>query len=519
MKKLLSLAIILGLSIVKLIAQNEFIDTGFGTHNGYTLKQTGIYDLWFTNILEHNGNLYVAEYDFNGDLTISKFDSNGILDTTFGTNGSVDLLANGDNAYNSFGHSKALFTVNTTGDALFFINGSYSNDYTNEFRVLITKLNLDGTFDTTYGTNGQYISNLTFGLDTIGAALTQDNETVVIGIKAVFFGGDFSQTVFITKIDATGALDTMFGTDGTVSLTYDYENFYPVSAIVKNQDVYILFDNSFGDGYIAKYNLDVMSYDTNFGTNGILELNNFAQDESMQTFTIDANDNLYITGSVPTGNALEYELFIYKYDTVGTLDTSFGTNGIINFQLISNSNSTTNSHKIAIDNDKILLMGTSYNWDAENYEKTFFTQFELSNGALDADFGNQGILINYLFDSVNVAYDYVNFDDSIITCGSCPSGNDPQIPCLVKYLKSTNLSINEFEKEELIAYPNPVDDLLHFDSNIIIDHIDVFDYTGKLIQSQSMKTNYIDLSYLPKGFYILKAKNIKNEFNVKVVKK
>lgn len=512
--KYLLLLLFFNLQLIK--AQNEFIDTSFGTNAGYSLYQNGIYDLTFADIVDVNGYFYTSEININGDWFLSKFDSNGMIDSTFGVNGRMSIIDNDGWTINTFNRSSLM---QTNDNKLFLITGSYSSNAPEKFKTVVTKINLDGTIDITYGINGKYISTLPLGFDLIGTHKTDTDEIIAIGYNTAIYPNDDTQKIIIIKITNQGILDNTFGDNGKIELSFQYQTDTPVQAIYKNQGIYILFNNpDVADAYMKKYNLDILNYDLNFGTNGTLEINNSISIEDATTFMLDNNDNIYAAGSMYNGNNLEFDLFIYKYSN-NFPDSSFGNNGIVNFQLIPNTNSIAIPSSIKVENDKILLMGHSYNWDAQSYDKTFLAQFDLSNGAFDNNFGNEGIIINYLFDNLNMAYDYLNFNDTMITCGFCSSSIDSSHPCLVKYLKISKLSIDDYQVDNLIAYPNPIDDFLYFESKINVESVDVLDYTGKFIQSHPIYTNSLNLSYLPKGFYILKAKNSNGNFEVKVVKK
>ena len=512
-KKILLLFLMLIFQFVK--SQNEYIDTSFGNNAGYSLLTYSNYRS-FVDIVDIDGDFYTSGKYFNGDWFISKFDSNGILDPTFGTGGSITLV---DNDGWTIDASNISSLTKTSDNKLFLITGSYPSSYPENYKTIVTKINLDGTTDNTYGTSGQYISNLPLGFKLIGVHKTNTDEIIATGYNISILPNDDTQNIIIIKITNQGLLDSTFGNNGIIELSYQYQTDTPVQAIYKNQFIYILYNNfGFGDAYIKKYNLNTLSYDLSFGTNGTLVINNSIENEDVTTFTLDNNDNIYTTGSSYTGNSLEFDLIVYKYSN-NVLDLSFGNNGIINFPLIPSTNSIAIPSNTKIINDNLIVIGKSYNWDAENYEKTFFAQFDIFSGELDNSFGNNGIIINYLFNNVNLSYDYLYFDDSIVTCGFCPNGGNPRIPCLVKYAKNSNLSINEYQNVKLIAYPNPVEDLLYFNSSIIIDNVDVFDYTGKLIKSHHIDNNSLDLKYLPKGIYIIRAKNLENELKVKVLKK
>ena len=509
------ITLVLLLSFFLSKAQNEFIDTSFGENGGYTLTVTGVYDLWLTSLVDFNGSFYASHYNFNDDGFAFKYDENGLLDTTFGDMGILDLNERGNLAWNPFGHAKTGIFV-TSDDQLLITSGSYTAIDTPDFRVMINKFDTNGQFDTSYGSNGQYLSTLPMGMDKIGSFQLEDDKILMVGYNSITNANNPDHNIYIIQVDAAGQLDTNFGVNGTIVLPFDINNFTFSEAFYKDGSLYMQLDDYSNDGYITKYDLDTMSYDTSFGTNGQLLVDNFGENEVLESFFIDDDGSIYIAGSVYLGTNLMFDLFLYKYVN-GSLDNTFGTNGIVNFQLIPNTNSVTDAHFLNRHGDKLLITGTSYNWDAESYEKAFFAQFNL-DGSLDTDFGNNGIIINYLFDNLNVPFAYLYYADSIITAGSCPDGNDPQIPCLVKYLKQSNLSVEEATLETVKVFPNPVKDELHFQTNTTIERLEIFDVLGRTIKRLEVSQNKVDLSDLETGHYFLKVYSANQTFNLKIIK-
>lgn len=86
-------------------------------------------------------------------------------------------------------------------------------------------------------------------------------------------------------------------------------------------------------------------------------------------------------------------------------------------------------------------------------------------------------------------------------CGSYIYGQGEDYGLEVK----RNLGI--LQQDNLISaiYPNPVENILYFDSSTQITSISVYNLLGKKMMSTEMQTKEIDLSQLSKGMYILHA--------------
>jgi hypothetical protein len=64
----------------------------------------------------------------------------------------------------------------------------------------------------------------------------------------------------------------------------------------------------------------------------------------------------------------------------------------------------------------------------------------------------------------------------------------------------TSVTNPELEKDILI-YPNPVGDVLRFNTTGVYHHINVYDLNGRLILSQELSSNSISVTALPAGIY------------------
>ena len=62
----------------------------------------------------------------------------------------------------------------------------------------------------------------------------------------------------------------------------------------------------------------------------------------------------------------------------------------------------------------------------------------------------------------------------------------------------------EFTKNYFSVYPNPTSEIIHIDSEVIINKVELFDLLGKQVISTNEITE-INLNKLSKGIYILKV--------------
>ena len=139
------------LFITNLFSQNISLDTTYGT-NGY---QDGLSNGEFSNsavILPSGKVLLAGTLNASNQFSIAKYNDDGSPDTSFGTNG------NGFIINSSIANQKeSVFGMAVQQDGKIIIvgqsdvNPSLSGFY---YNALLARFNVDGSIDTSFGTNG-----------------------------------------------------------------------------------------------------------------------------------------------------------------------------------------------------------------------------------------------------------------------------------------------------------------------------------------------------------------------------
>jgi uncharacterized delta-60 repeat protein len=177
-----------------------------------------------------------------------------------------------------------------------------------------------------------------------------------------------------------GSLDTSFGDFGSVVVDYQEENNFSTTVIEQSDGKVITggfsYINSTEENSLFRYNIDG-TIDTSFGDNGILIT------PVVGNLNFQENDKLIVSGATDniTGN-----LSLIRYLSNGTIDNSFATNGVLNTDLPAG-----HLYKINLLNDDSILLTGAIN-DSNMFSVVF--QKYLPNGALDISFGNNGTIIN-----------------------------------------------------------------------------------------------------------------------------
>ncbi|WP_040247783.1 T9SS type A sorting domain-containing protein [Psychroserpens mesophilus] len=87
-------------------------------------------------------------------------------------------------------------------------------------------------------------------------------------------------------------------------------------------------------------------------------------------------------------------------------------------------------------------------------------------------------------------------------------------------VQDASLSTQEFQLAEVKLFPNPVNDVLHMQSNSIMENVEIFNLLGQRIKAFTFEpnNNTIDMSALTDGIYLVQLSVNGNELTYKVIK-
>jgi uncharacterized delta-60 repeat protein len=184
-----------------------------------------------------------------------------------------------------------------------------------------------------------------------------------------------------------GDLDTTFGTGGKVltdipGTTVDRGHGVVIQSdgkivVAGTADFTVTADSEF---LVIRYNTDG-SLDSTFGTGGIVITSFTGNGTKGRGIAIDSNDKIVVVGITGTNS----NFAIARYGTDGALDATFGTGGQVITDLVAASN-IDNAYAVAVDSSNRILVGGDIDIGGG---KDFVVARYLENGNLDTgDFGN-----------------------------------------------------------------------------------------------------------------------------------
>ncbi len=250
-------------------------------------------------------------------------DPPGWLDPTFGVAGAGAVPQGASNVL-----------IQSNGQVLVFSNSGS-----------VTRYNTNGSLDTSFGSGGTAQANFGTGNTLIvggvqGEALQpSDGKILMSGVVKTSSGG---YAFALARLNSNGSADTSFGNQGEVT-----------TSISSN----IVLNGGYGESIVVQSNGEIV-----FGGS-------------------------YVNG-VRSGNTYQYHTYIdlARYNTDGSLDTSFGNNGVVATPLSQYSSIHTDALLLQ-PNGELIVVADTYQSASQQWVLARYT----TNGSLDTSFGSQGI--------------------------------------------------------------------------------------------------------------------------------
>jgi uncharacterized delta-60 repeat protein len=259
----------------------------------------------------------------------------------------------------------------------------------------VVRYNANGSLDTSFGSGGQALAsfgsvnlnpsvkNPSVWANAYAAALypqagtVNDGKIVLSGAETVSTGSSTQGFVVLARFNTNGTLDTTFGNQGEVTTSPGSSGAEGAVAVQPDGKIVAAWGSSTGFE-LARYNPNG-SLDTTFGSGGEVATS-FGQRSYANALLLQPDGKLIAFGD----NSSSWE--VVRYNPNGSLDTSFGTGGIVSGP--SGTSSSSNGASAALypagtaNAGKIVVDGwTATGWGMARYNP---------DGSLDGTFGSGG---------------------------------------------------------------------------------------------------------------------------------
>jgi len=381
---LVALAITLAPSLVQAQTRSGTLDTSFGIGGKVTTDFAGGGDGIGGIAVQPDGRLVAAgaaTIDGQADFALARYNGNGTLDTSFGKSGRVTTDFGG--IYES-AHAVAL-----QWDGRIVVAGGSVVGYYDNFAL--ARYLADGTLDTSFGTGGKVITSFgEVSAEASALAVQADGKIVAAGYANIDGGEDFALVRYNpngtldTSFGSGGKVVTEFG---LLQQGYSYAFGYSLALQPDGKIVVagVAYMGPGRDFALARYNANG-TLDTSFGTGGKV-MSDFSRDDAAFAVAIGPDGKIVIAGMSDVSRGFGFALV--RYTTTGTLDASFGTGGKVttDFGIVEQGFSNAMVASLAIQPDgRMVATGRVYfNEDFHSGMARYN-----SNGTLDTSFGTGG---------------------------------------------------------------------------------------------------------------------------------
>jgi uncharacterized delta-60 repeat protein len=361
------------------------LDTaGFGTGGKVTTDFAGGSDQAFSVIIQPGGNIVaagVASSNMTGaDFALARYTSAGALDGAFGTSGktTTDFAGAADQIF-AMAVQPSDSKIVAAGVAF---NGNNSNDYA------LARYSTNGAIDTDFGNSGKVTTDSPAGTDIGRAVAIQSDGKIVVA------GGDNSDFA-LSRFNTDGSLDAGFGAGGMVITDFAKSNDQAFALAIDSMGNIVVAGsttniNTGVDFALARYD-SFGNLDATFGTGGkvITPVSPGGDTDQAFALAIDSSGKIIAAG-VASAGATGNDFSLVKYNSNGTLDSTFGTGGKVTTPL-SAGNGDDRVFAVAIQSDgKIVAAGSATNGATGS---DFALARYSSNGILDSTYGTGGKVI------------------------------------------------------------------------------------------------------------------------------
>ena len=381
-------------------------------------------------VFQSSGKFLTASQDLNDDqVHIYRFNADGSTDTGFGTSGSVTIPIGTLSDPTGTTDRLNSFQVQPNDDKLLIAGNDATTDANVGNLFNFIRLTADGAYDKTFGSNGRIEYNAGYSANLKNIAVQADGKIVAVGYSAASANLTTNKDFYIMRLNTDGSLDSSFGEptttpnlkSGRLRLAQGIEEYangaeYATQVmILPDSQKILVLGLAASKANPSYFNMDPTfvrlnpdgSFDTTFGTNGIKNYvyNDFKLfpwglgiDIPLPLMIQPISGRLILAANICRPNSTtagQFGLFGFKDN--GSFDTTFGTNGVVRYDVAGNTQfSDLLSAKIQRD-DKILVGGWCYLPDNAYCVSRF-----LPTGQIDKTFGNAGDAIyNYKINDVD----------------------------------------------------------------------------------------------------------------------
>jgi len=258
-------------------------------------------------------------------FALARYDTDGSLDASFGAGGKATTVVGAT----SFANAMAI-----QPDGKIVVAGSSSPAIGSiQVSFALARYDTDGSLDASFGADGTltttFLPPFTGQASAHAIALQPDGKIIAAGEV----GAGEGHSAGVVRYTSNGSLDASFGTGGTTTTSVGVLNGAAAVALQPDGKIIIvgftlknLDRDSLDQWLLVRYDTDG-SPDSSFGSGGTV-IGPANLDEATSGIAIQHDGKIVVAGNITTAS-LATDIGLRRYNTDGSLDTSFGTGGTV----------------------------------------------------------------------------------------------------------------------------------------------------------------------------------------------
>jgi uncharacterized delta-60 repeat protein len=477
-------------------AQAGALDLSFGGTGKVATALSPIGHSYGTaSAIQSDGKIVAAGYAYFGndiDFAVSRYNADGSLDITFDGDG---LVTTDIGDMSDFCYSVAI----QNDGKIVLVGGTESYS-----KIAVVRYNSNGSLDNTFDLDGILIATLPSISAQGYSTVIQSDDKILIAAQS--FNGanvDFS----VVRINPDGSFDSTFDSDGIAIIDLIGDDLLYAMALQTDGKIVVAGTSSMNFAAI-RLNTDG-SLDTSFDTDGKVKTPVTIGDDIATALTIQTDGKIILAGITNAPGNLN---LLVRYNTDGSLDTTFDTDGMV----ITSNICSVYGVKVQTDG-KIIAVGTYPVLASMDFVVVRYN----ANGSLDLTFDTDGFVTTDLgFAHDDMAYaTCIQTNGKIVVVGH---GNNAGYDnfMVVRYHPDNSNDVTNLSESIFNIYPNPTSGILNIQNQEKDFSIQITNNIGQQVYFENCKANKssIDLHHLPTGIYTLTLETNSNIYTSRFVK-
>ncbi len=432
-------------------------------------------------------------------IAFVRYNEDGSIDTSFGNNGIVIVIPYAE-VYLSAAMDAAILEDGKIAVCARIYDPN--QPIASSIPVMI-KMNSDGSMDQTFGDNGLIVYDMGENSCFVGDMAVQEDGKFL-------FTGYYNDALLVMRLNADGSIDESYGTNGVfqmeVNNTMSFSNDIALqedgkAVIAGNAYDYDVYGQAIPKPAVLRLNEDG-TLDTSFGDNGIMMMSFGEGNDYATTIKVQKDGKILVGGNSWDANApiLKYSCVAVRLNEDGSMDDTFAESGMFRMRYYDEGENYVTDIIEAEDNNIYMAISVTHQWG--NINAMGVTCLS-SDGKLRTDFGENGCTLIDLTGTHNSMAIALQEGGKVILSGEF--ANDYGfVFALARFHGFPYEGLTEFfSQTQLVnAYPNPVNDVLNIDYEGDFN-VQIIDVTGRVVFTAE-NSRSLNVSSLESGNYIIK---------------